>query len=112
MLSFRLGQTRWQDRVNPKGDPYQSAQLLSDPDTGMAAIYVRYPAGSVTPDYIHPCALGILVIEGRLLTQGSDFGPGDLVWYPEGCIGHHGATAEGPVTLLLFTNKAFAISYT
>ena len=31
MLSFRLGQTRWQDRVNPKGDPYQSAQLLSDP---------------------------------------------------------------------------------
>ena len=111
MLEFRLTDTDWQDRTNPEGDPYQTARLFSDADTGMATIYVRYPAGSVTPDHTHPCGHGLLVIEGRLLTQTGSFGPGDLVWYSEGSIGHHGATADGPVTTLLFTNRAIAISY-
>ena len=72
---------------------------------------MRYPAGQVTPDHSHPCAHGLVVIAGRLLTQDGEFGPGDVVWYPEGMAGSHGATAAGPVTVLLFANKALAITY-
>jgi quercetin dioxygenase-like cupin family protein len=112
MLAFRLAETPWYDRTNPvTGAPYQSARLLKDAETGVEAIFVRYPAGSVTEDHTHPCAHGLLVISGQLQTQDGLFGPGDLVWYPEGSIGRHGATAEGPVTALLFTNKAFAVTH-
>jgi quercetin dioxygenase-like cupin family protein len=106
MQAWRLAETAWRDRAG-----HQSARLIKDGETGAEAILVRYPAGSVTPDHHHPCAHGLVVIEGRLFTQDGEFGPGDVVWYPEGAVGQHGATAAGPVTVLLFTNKAFAISY-
>ncbi|PHP66802.1 DUF4437 domain-containing protein [Zhengella mangrovi] len=90
---------------------YETARVLKDPETGMEAIYVRYPAGTITPRHSHPCAHGLLVIEGELHTQAGLFGPGDMVWYPEGCEGEHGATAEQAVTVLLFTNKPFSVTY-
>lgn len=106
MQAWRLADVDWQAR-----DGHQSARLMKDPETGAEAILVHYPAGSVTPDHIHTCAHGIQVIDGQLFTQDGIFGPGDLVWYPEGTRGQHGATAAGPVTVLLFTNKAFGITY-
>lgn len=106
MQSWRLNDIPWRDR-----EGHQSARLLQDPETGAEAILVRYPAGSVTPDHTHPCAHGLVVLAGQLATQGGIFGPGDVVWYPEGSPGHHGATKAGPCTVLLFTNKAFAITY-
>jgi quercetin dioxygenase-like cupin family protein len=106
MQAWRLADVAWQHR-----EGHNSARLLQDPETGGEAILVRYPAGSVTPDHHHPCAHGLLVIEGQLFTQDGIFGPGDLVWYPQGTEGSHGATAAGPVTVLLFTNKAFGITY-
>lgn len=106
MQAWRLSDVAWQDRAG-----HQSARLVKDSDTGAEAILVRYPSGSVSPAHTHPCAHGLLVIEGRLFTQSGEFGPGDLVWYPEGAVGSHGATAKGPVTVLLFTNKPFAISF-
>jgi quercetin dioxygenase-like cupin family protein len=106
MQAWRLDETDWTDR-----GPHQSARLVQDAETGAEAILVRYPAGSVTPDHTHPCAHGLVVIDGRLWTQDGEFGPGDVVWYPEGAVGRHGATKVGPVTVLLFTNKAFAITY-
>jgi quercetin dioxygenase-like cupin family protein len=106
MQAWRLDEVTWNAR-----EGHQSARLSKDPETGAEAILVRYPTGSVTPDHSHPCAHGLLVIEGQLFTQDGIFGPGDLVWYAEGDIGQHGATAAGPVTVLLFTNKAFGISY-
>jgi quercetin dioxygenase-like cupin family protein len=106
MQAWRLAEVVWRDR-----DGHHSARLVKDEETGAEAILVRYPAGSVTTDHSHPCAHGLVVIEGRLVTQDGEFGPGDVVWYPEGAVGRHGATAGGPVTVLLFTNKAFGITY-
>ena len=37
MLDFRLDETDWRDRTNPAGDPYQTARLFSDADTGVMA---------------------------------------------------------------------------
>jgi quercetin dioxygenase-like cupin family protein len=106
MQAWRLADVAWQDRGR-----HESARLVKDAETGAEAILVRYPAGSVTADHVHPCAHGLMVIAGRLWTQDGTFGPGDVVWYPEGIVGSHGATAEGPVTVLLFTNQAFGIDY-
>lgn len=112
MQVWRLDETPWQDRSNPvTGAPYRATRLLKEPETGMEAIMVQYPAGSVTPAHDHPCGHGLLLISGQLVTQSGRYGPGDLVWYPEGCIGSHGASDEGPVTALLFTNKAFAVRH-
>lgn len=105
MQAWRLDDVAWQNRTG-----HQSARLVSDAETGAEVVLVRYPAGSVTPDHIHPCAHGPVVIDGQLFTQSGDYGPGDVVWYPEGSVGSHGATAQGPVTVLLFTNKQFAIT--
>jgi quercetin dioxygenase-like cupin family protein len=112
MQSWRLADTSWVDRtIDVTGLPIKSVRLLQDAETGMVAIMVHYPAGSVTPLHVHPCGHGLLVIAGHLETQDGTFGPGDLVWYPEGSIGTHGAGPDGPVTALLFTNKAFGIRY-
>ncbi len=106
MQAWRLDDIPWRDR-----EGHQSARPIKDAETGAEAILVRYPAGSVTSAHIHPCAHGLVVLSGRMATQDGEFGPGDVVWYPQGTIGHHGATAEGSVTVLLFTNKAFGIDY-
>jgi len=112
MQAIRLADLTFNRRQNPvTGKSYDTARVLKDEETGLEAIYVHYPAGAVTPAHTHPCAHGLLVISGLLHTQSGQFGPGDLVWYPEGSIGEHGATAKEPVTALLFTNKPFGIDY-
>jgi quercetin dioxygenase-like cupin family protein len=112
MQAWRLAETAWSDRVNPvTGASYRVARLVKDPETGAEAMLVHYPAASVTPLHDHPCGHGLLVIVGTLVTQSGTYGPGDLVWYPEGTSGTHGAGPDGPLTVLLFTNKPFAIRY-
>jgi ethanolamine utilization protein EutQ (cupin superfamily) len=51
------------------------------------------------------------VLEGTLVTHQGSFGPGTFVWFPEGEAMEHGASAEGDVTVLFVTNKAFRIDY-
>lgn len=98
MQAWRQQDVAWQDRSNPvTAAAYQAVRLWQDAVAGMELILVRYPAGSVTPDHRHPCAHGMVVLEGRLHTQSGVFGPGDVIWYAEGERGSHGATAEGPV---------------
>lgn len=85
--------------------------LLQDPDTGMEIRLTRYPAGFMNTWHTHPCAHGMYVLEGTLVTHVGSFGPGAFVWFPEGLEMEHGATAEGDVTVLFITNKPFAIYY-
>ena len=102
----------WEDVFNPvTGKTIQRKHFLKDPDTGMDVMVVRYPAGVFTPRHTHPCAHGLYVVSGKLYTHDGTYGPGDFVWYPEGMIGEHGATAEGPVTLVFMTNKPFDIKF-
>ena len=102
----------WEERSHEKvpGKIYRK-ELFSDPDTGMLVRMVRYPAGIVNPRHTHPCAHGMYVLEGTLVTHDGTFGPGHFVWFPEGEPMEHGATAESDVTVLFITNKPFEIHY-
>jgi hypothetical protein len=51
------------------------------------------------------------VLEGTLVTHEGRYGPGHFVWFPEGNVMEHGATAEQDVTVLFVTNKPFDIHY-
>ena len=51
------------------------------------------------------------VLEGTLVTHQGKYPPGTFVWFPEGEVMEHGASAEGDVTVVFITNKAFRIDY-
>jgi quercetin dioxygenase-like cupin family protein len=85
--------------------------FVSDPDTGMSVQMIRYETGFTNPWHRHNCAHGIYVLDGVLKTHAGTFGPGSFLWFPEGMLMEHGATADGPVTTLFITNKPFDIRY-
>lgn len=102
----------WEERFNePTGKTMYRKELFIDPETGMEVRIVRYPAGFVNPRHIHHCAHGMYVLEGTLVTNDGQYGPGYFVWFPEGNVMEHGATAEQDVTVLFITNKPFDIYY-
>ncbi len=102
----------WEERFNEKlGRALYRKNLIEDPETGMEVRLVRYPAGVINPLHTHPCAHGMFVLEGTLVTHAGKFGPGQFVWFPEGMAMEHGATPEGDVTVLFITNKPFEIHY-
>jgi len=102
----------WEDRWN---ETLQKTlfrkNLITDADTGMEIRIVKYPAGVINKLHTHPCAHGMYVLEGTLLTNKGNFGPGHFVWFPEGEQMEHGATAGQDVVVLFITNKPFEIHY-
>lgn len=112
MIAIDTNTLPWEERFNEKiGRATYRKLLLQDPDTGMEIRLLRYPAGVMIPWHRHPCAHGIYVLEGTLVTHAGSFGPGSFVWFPEGMEMSHGATAESDVTMLFITNKPMAINF-
>ena len=102
----------WEERPNERiGRSLFRKELFVDPETGMEIRLVRYPAGVVNPDHTHPCGHGMYVLEGMLVTHKGTYGPGSFVWFPEGEVMEHGASAEGDATVMFVTNKSFRIDY-
>lgn len=102
----------WEERtIEPTEAKIYRKNLYTDPDTGMEIRLVRYPAGVINPTHTHPCAHGMYVLEGTLVTSAGSFGAGSFVWFSEGETMHHGATAETDVTVVFITNKPFQIHY-
>jgi quercetin dioxygenase-like cupin family protein len=102
----------WEKRENRHlPAPIFRKVLHTDAETGVFFQIVKYPKGVINPDHTHPCAHAIYVLEGTLVTHKGRFGPGSFVWFPEGEVMTHGATAEADVTVLLVSNKAFSIRY-
>ena len=102
----------WEERPNAKlGRAMYRKLLVDDPETGVSVRVNRYPAGFVVPWHVHPCAHGIYVLSGTLLTHEGRFGPGSFLWFPEGAPMEHGATAEEDAVVLFVTNKRFALEY-
>jgi hypothetical protein len=70
----------WEERPNEKiVRSLCRKNLIADPDTGME---VRYPAGTVNPPHTQPCAHGMYVLGGTLVTHDGRYGPGHFVWFP------------------------------
>jgi len=105
-------QLPWEERHSQEiGAAIFRKELFTDPDTGMLVRLVRYPAGVVNPAHTHPCGHGMYVLEGTMVTHQGSFGPGNFVWFPEGEVMEHGASADGDVTVVFITNKPFRIDY-
>jgi quercetin dioxygenase-like cupin family protein len=102
----------WEERFNEKiGRALYRKNLIEDPETGMEIRLVRYPAGIINPLHTHPCAHGMFVLEGTLVTHSGSYGPSTFVWFPEGTTMEHGASADGDTTVVFITNKRFEIHY-
>ena len=102
----------WEERFNEHlGKTLYRKNLITDPDTGMEVRLVKYPAGVVNKLHTHPCAHGMYVLEGTLVTHAGRYPPGTFVWFPEGEAMEHGATATEDVVVLFITNKPFEIHY-
>jgi quercetin dioxygenase-like cupin family protein len=111
-FALNVPQMPWQERFNEKiGRALYRKELYTDPASGMEIRLVRYPAGVINPAHTHPCGHGMYVLEGTLVTHQGKYGPGTFVWFPEGEVMEHGASAEGDVTVVFITNKAFRIDY-
>ena len=112
MTAIDTNAVEWEPRYNEtlKKTLYRK-NLITDPDTGMEVRLVKYPAGVINKLHTHPCAHGMYVLEGTLSTHDGEFGPGNFVWFPEGQLMEHGATADADVTVLFITNKPFEIHY-
>jgi quercetin dioxygenase-like cupin family protein len=111
-LAIDTNRLPWDENFNEKiGRALLRKELYTDPDTGMMVRLVRYPAGVINPNHTHPCGHGMYVLEGKLVTHRGTFGPGSFVWFPEGEAMHHGASADGDVTVVFITNKPFRIDY-
>ncbi len=111
-LAIDTASLPWEERPNEKiGRSLFRKNLVEDPDTGMEVRIVRYPAGIINPLHTHNCAHGMYVLEGTLVTNAGNFGPGSFVWFPEGAEMEHGAAADADVTVLFITNKPFDIAY-
>ncbi|MCC6366762.1 MAG: cupin domain-containing protein [Bryobacterales bacterium] len=112
LIAVNASALPWEERFNEHvGRTLYRKNLISDPDTGMEVRLVRYPAGFLNSLHTHPCAHGMYVLEGTLVTNAGRFEPGSFVWFPEGMAMEHGATAERDVTVLFITNKPFEIHY-
>ena len=112
LLAIDSNAEPWEERYNDfLGKMLYRKNLVTDPDTGMEIRIVKYPAGVINKLHTHPCAHGMYVLEGTLITHAGQFGPGHFVWFPEGETMEHGATAEQDVVVLFITNKPFEIHY-
>ena len=102
----------WDERFIPEiGKALFAKRFLEDPETGVTVRLVRYPAGFTNTWHTHPCAHGMYVLDGTLVTHQGLFAPGNFVWFPEGMLMQHGATQTEDVTVLFITNKKFEIWY-
>jgi len=102
----------WEERLVPQlGKALFAKFFMEDPDTGVTIRMVKYPAGFMNTWHHHPCAHGMFVLEGTLVTHQGSFAPGNFVWFPEGMTMQHGATQTEDVTVLFITNKKFEIHY-
>jgi quercetin dioxygenase-like cupin family protein len=112
LLAIDTAAIPWEERFNEKiGRALFRKNLVEDADTGMEIRLVRYPAGVINPKHTHPCAHGMYVLEGTLVTHAGSYPPGTFVWFPEGLVMEHGASPEHDVTVLFVTNRPFAIDY-
>ena len=102
----------WREVPLPSKESLYTKTLLADPQSGTGVDLLRYPAGVVTPKHTHSHAHGMYILQGKLITNHGTFGPGMFVWFPEGEIIYHGATADQDAVVLFIRHEPFDIQFT
>jgi quercetin dioxygenase-like cupin family protein len=83
--------------------------LYQDPDSGEEHYLVRYPAGVKSRVHRHTAAHTIVVLEGRLDTNGQVIGPGAYAHFPAGQPMSHQATEQAPCLFVLLFHGPFDV---
>lgn len=97
--------------TSTNGKFFGKKAVLLDEATGVQINYMNYPAGFTTYKHRHPAGHGFFVFSGQLQSGDHLYGPGTFIWYPEGYITDHGATAYEDLICLQISNKSFSIEY-
>lgn len=77
--------------------------LYRHPVTGAEHYLIRYPAGLSATTHRHSAAHTFIVLEGELLVNGEQVGPGSYAHFPAGTVMHHApAGNEGCLFVAVF----------
>lgn len=111
-LIYDTNRMEWKYRpTSTDGKIFGQKVLVKDPDMKMEIVMNRYPAGFTTYMHTHPCGHGLFILKGQMKINEQYFGANTLIWFPEGCVAEHGATAHEDAEVLLISNKEFSIHY-
>ncbi len=107
-----VGRIPWFYRMaSTSGKLFGKKALHKDEETGMEINYMCYPKGFTTEAHSHPCGQGFYILQGQFESNGDLYGPGTVIWYPEGSIAQHGATAYEDCICLQINNKPIGMHY-
>lgn len=111
-LIYDTNRMEWKYRpTSTDGKIFGQKPLVKDLDMKMEIVMNRYPAGFATYMHTHPCGHGLFILKGQMKINEQYFGSNTLIWFPEGCVAEHGATAHEDAEVLLISNKEFSIHY-
>ena len=82
-------------------DGVEYKTLVVDRDTGLLTVLLRMAPGARLPDHEHVLIEQTYVLEGRLVDEDGEVGPGDFVWRPPGSR-HEAWTPEGGLMIAIF----------
>ena len=82
------------------GDPFKLKELVIDEGSGLTVLYCVYPKGYIKPLHTHKFCQILYVLEGEMEADGKIYKKGQLVSYPEGVPGYHGATKDADLIFL------------
>jgi quercetin dioxygenase-like cupin family protein len=94
----KVNEMPW-ERLRPNGS--ERKVLYENKETGAATIMFRMPAGGVVPFHEHPELEQTYVLEGSLVDEEGECGPGDFVWRPAGSR-HEAHSPNGAVFIAVF----------
>jgi quercetin dioxygenase-like cupin family protein len=83
--------------------------LYQDPDSGAEHYLIRYPAGLRARRHRHTAAHTIVVLEGRLLANGTVVGPGAYVHFPADTVMHHAPAADSSCLFVTIFHGPFDV---
>ena len=101
----KVAELPWQQAIFP-GVEYKT--LMMDAEAGLMTVLMRMAPGASLPDHEHTMIEQTYVLEGRLVDQDGECGPGDFVYRPGGSR-HSASCPEGGLMLAVFQlpNKFF-----
>jgi len=112
ILVFDTNAMEWEQRINEGNKKVNYRKKLNDdPTTGGGYQLRKYPKGFHVPRHFHSASHGVYVLEGHFWSDGKVYGPGTVLWYPQGVIAEHGATDDEDVVVFFFTDGKFDTYY-
>jgi quercetin dioxygenase-like cupin family protein len=69
---------------NEDGWPCERKLILDDPARNYAAGFERWPRGSTEPRHVHDYTHASMILQGKAIIDGQEYGPWDLIYGPSG----------------------------